>query len=118
MRKCFWLFLVCFPFALRAADVDLSFFYSPPPEFKDPVSKGRMPAVITPCYQPDTIIGLGHPLLQFGYQLAKRGFVTLAIGSPGGDAWNPEKGAAQCQPLSFLAYIAANCHTALSHLKE
>jgi dienelactone hydrolase len=83
-----------------------------------PAGKARMPAVIVPFYEPETSIGLGKPLLDFGYQLAKRGFVTLSIGSPGGDAWKPDKGAAQCQPLSFLAYIAANCHTALSQLKE
>src|SRR5437867_616983 len=83
-------------------------------------SAGRkpMPAVIVPFYEAETSIGLGKPMLDFGYQLAKRGFVTLSIGSPGGDAWKPDKGAAQCQPLSFLAYIAANCHTALSRLKE
>jgi dienelactone hydrolase len=81
-----------------------------------PNVKKAMPAVIIPFYEPETSIGMGKPLLDFGYQLAKRGFVTLSIGSPGGDAWKPSK--AQCQPLSFLAYIAANCHTALAHLKE
>jgi len=76
----------------------------------------RFPAVLIPFYEPETSIGLGKPILDFGYQLTKRGFITLSIGSPGGDAWKPERGGAMCQPLSFLAYIAANCHTALVHL--
>jgi hypothetical protein len=78
----------------------------------------RMPAVIIPFYEPETSIGAGKPLLDFGYQLARRGFVTLSIGSPGGDAWNPETGAARCQPLLFLAAVAANCHTALAQMKN
>lgn len=44
--------------------------------------------------------------------------MTLSIGTPGGDAWKPELGAAVCQPLSFHAYVAANCWQALSHLPE
>jgi hypothetical protein len=40
--------------------------------------------------------------------------VTLSIGSPGGDAREPALGGATCQPLSYLAFIAANCHTVLA----
>ena len=76
----------------------------------------RLPGVFIPFYEPETSIGRGKPFLDFGYQLSKRGFVTLSIGSPGGDAWKPDRSGATCQPLSFLAYIAANCHTALSKL--
>ena len=79
-------------------------------------AKTRFPAIVVPFYEPETSIGFGKPLLDFGYQLTKRGFVTLSIGSPGGDAWRPDRGGAICQPLSFLAYVAANCHTALVHL--
>jgi len=43
---------------------------------------------------------LAKELRDFAYQLAKRGFVTLAIGSPGGDARQPVTGEARCQPLS------------------
>ena len=39
----------------------------------------------------------------------------MACGSPG-PAREPETGAAQCQPLSFLGYIAANCYNALATL--
>ena len=83
-----------------------------------PAGKGPLPAVLVPFYEPETSIGLKKPLLDFGYQLAKRGFVTLSIGSPGGDARKPETGEAQCQPLSFLAYVAANCLNALAGLPE
>lgn len=44
--------------------------------------------------------------------------MTLSIGSPGGDARKPEIGGAQCQPLAYLGYVAANCHTALANLKQ
>ncbi len=84
-----------------------------------PKGSGPFPAVLVPYYDPETSIGLGKtPLRDFAYQLAKRGFVTLAIGSPGGDAWHPDTGTAQCQPLSFLAYVAANCCNALATRRD
>ena len=54
----------------------------------------------------------------FALQLARRGFVTLSIGTPGDDAYTPASYGAKCQPLSLLAYIAANCHTALAQRPE
>lgn len=84
-----------------------------------PEGKGPFPAVFVPYYEPETSIGQSkQELRDFGYQLAKRGFVTLSIGSPGGDARKPETGQAICQPLSFLAYVAANCGNALANLPE
>src|SRR5205807_7239737 len=44
--------------------------------------------------------------------------VSISIGTPGGNAWKPETGTAQCQPLSFHAYVAANCWQALASLPE
>ena len=85
-----------------------------------PEGKGPFPAVFVPYYEPDTSVGTGdHPLRDFAYKLAKRGFVTLAIGSPGGDARKPvlASGAA-CQPLSYLGYISANAWNALASLPE
>jgi dienelactone hydrolase len=77
------------------------------------------PAALVVYYEPETSVGLSTNLLRdFGYQLARRGFVTLNIGTPGGDAWKPETGAARCQPLSFYAYVAANCWLALANLPE
>ena len=85
-----------------------------------PEGKGPFGAVFVPYYEPETSIGTGtHPLRDFAYQLARRGFVTLAIGSPGGDARKPVLAAgAQCQPLSYLGYICANAWNALAALPE
>lgn len=85
-----------------------------------PEGKGPFPAVFVPFYEPETSAGLaGKPLRDFAYQLTKRGFVSLSIGSPGGDARLPvlSKGA-QCQPLSYLGYISANAWNALASLPE
>ena len=77
------------------------------------------PAVLVPFYEPETSVGLNASKNRdFALQLTRRGFVSLAIGSPGGDARQPNTGDATCQPLSFLAYIAANAHTALAQLPE
>lgn len=54
----------------------------------------------------------------FALQLSRRGFVTLSIGTPGDDAYQPELSGAKCQPLSYHAYIAANCHTILAQRPE
>lgn len=81
-----------------------------------PDGDGPFPAVFVPFYDPETSIGLSDkPLRDFARQLTRRGFVTLSIGSPGGDARKPvlTRGA-QCQPLSYLAYVAANAWTALA----
>lgn len=83
-----------------------------------PDGTGPFPAVIIPFYEAKTSIGRGAALLDFGYQLTKRGFVTLSIGSPGGSARDPATGVARCQPLSFLAYVASNCRNALAGLPE
>ncbi len=84
-----------------------------------PAARGPFPAVLVPFYEPETSIGVGPAKLRdFALQLARRGFVTLSIGSPGGDARRPEPGEASWQPLSFLAYVAANCHTALAQRPE
>jgi hypothetical protein len=84
-----------------------------------PEGAGPFPAVLVPFYEPETSAGLkDSPFLDFGLQLARRGFVTLSIGSPSGDARKPLAGVAPCQPLSFLAYVAANCWTALAALPQ
>lgn len=84
-----------------------------------PNGKGPFPAVVVPFYEPETSVGLGKANQRdFARLLTRRGFVTLSIGSPGGDARAPELAGAKCQPLSFLGYIAANCRIALSRLPE
>src|ERR1051326_3361616 len=82
-----------------------------------PEGPGPFPAVFVPYYEPETSVGLStNKLRDFGCQLARRGFVTLSIGSPGGDARKPVTGESLWQPLSYLAYIAANCCNALASL--
>jgi hypothetical protein len=82
-----------------------------------PEGQGPFPAVLVVYYEPETSAALNpkEPLRDFGLQLARRGFVTLSIGTPGGDARKPEVGKARCQPLSFHAYVAANCWQALAN---
>jgi dienelactone hydrolase len=87
-----------------------------------PDGKGPFPAVLVVYYEPETsagrVPGEKGAFRDYGLQLARRGFVTLSIGSPGGNAWKPEIGKAACQPLSFHAYVAANAWTALAALPQ
>ncbi len=85
-----------------------------------PRGQGPFPAVFVPFYDPETSVGLGKsPLRDFAWQLAQRGFVALAIGSPGGDARKPLLSQqAKCQPLSYLGYIAANAWNAIAAMPE
>lgn len=80
-----------------------------------PEGGGKKPAVITVFYEPETAIGEGgKPFRDFAYQLTKRGFVTLSLGTTKATAaktyglyW-PDLNHATVQPLSMLAYAAAN----------
>jgi hypothetical protein len=82
-----------------------------------PEGAGPFPAIVVPFYEPETSTGQNKkPLVDFGYQLARRGFVTLSIGSPGGDARKPDGNGKKLQPLSFLGYVGANCYNALAAL--
>lgn len=91
-----------------------------------PDGKMLSPAVLVVYYDAGTGIGLGKELRDFGYQLAKRGFVALSVGTPEFCSLQPPykplygsgRGEAPLQPLSALAYVAANCHTALANLPE
>lgn len=84
-----------------------------------PDGPGPFPAVLVVYYEPETSIGLGNqPFRDYALQLTRRGFVTLSIGTPGGNAWKPDTGTALCQPLSFHAYVAANCWHALANRTE
>ncbi|HMJ88969.1 MAG TPA: acetylxylan esterase [Candidatus Acidoferrum sp.] len=83
-----------------------------------PQGKGPFPAVLVVFYEPETSVGLktNSTHRDFALQLARRGFVTLSIGTPGGNAWKPDIGEALCQPLSFHAYVAANAWNALAKM--
>lgn len=92
-----------------------------------PDGGGKKPAIVTVYYEPETAAGLGRPDLtdrDFAYQLTKRGFVTLSIGtSQASEAktyslFYPNLGNAQVQPLSMLAYAASNAWQVLSEMPE
>jgi hypothetical protein len=93
-----------------------------------PKGAGPFPAVFVPFYEPLTSIGRvekSRGTHDYGLQLVRRGFVTLSIGTPG---WELQKGEKvrellnelgiefRAQPLTILAYVAANCHTAMSQM--
>jgi dienelactone hydrolase len=92
--------------------------------------EGPFPAVLVPFYEPLTSIGQGQRgkgTHDYGLQLVRRGFVTLSIGTPGSvekiglDTRELliEAGVEQRrQPLTLLAYVSANCHTALANMPE
>lgn len=93
-----------------------------------PDGAGPFPAVLVPFYEPLTSIGRGakgQGTHDYGLQLARRGFVTLSIGTPGKPGTLAEEtrellqraGVEQRrQPLALLAEAAANCHTLLAQL--
>lgn len=93
-----------------------------------PDGTGPFPAVFVPFYEARSSVGLGkmgQGQFDFALQLVRRGFVTLAIATPG-SVEHPELAddtrkllvlagdEFQRQPLSYLAYVSANCHTALA----
>lgn len=86
-----------------------------------PDGQGPFAAVVVTWYNAEDSAGLGEKArdrVDFGYQLAKRGFVTLCVGSlsPGGA--RAAGGEGGMQPLTFLAYGAANCCNALAALPQ
>jgi len=92
-----------------------------------PAGPGPFPAVIDVFYYPEDGAGLKADRRRqndFGYQMVKRGFVALCIGQnptaprPNADLYYPTWDKAQLQPLSYLAYVAANGHTVLSQRKD
>jgi hypothetical protein len=88
-----------------------------------PDGEGVKPAVITVYYEPETAIGLGKPYRDFAYQLTKRGFVTLSLGTKEATAnktyslYYPSIENAQVQPLWMLGYAAANAWNALAKVE-
>jgi hypothetical protein len=82
-----------------------------------PPGDGPRPAVLVVYYDAETGVGLNpkSKLRDFGYQLTRRGFVSLSIGWPGNYT---QQESPSRQPLSSLAYIAANCYNALANLPE
>jgi dienelactone hydrolase len=94
-----------------------------------PDAKGKKPAVITVFYEPETAAGLGTSertknKADFAYQLAKRGFVTLSLGTTEAteaktySLYYPGIENAKVQPLSMLGYAAANAWYVLSKVQD
>jgi dienelactone hydrolase len=89
-----------------------------------PDGDGPFPAVLVVYYDAETGAGLGKELRDFGYQLAICGFVALSIGTPEFCSLKPpykplckqSEEEPPLQPLSALAYVAANCHNALANM--
>jgi hypothetical protein len=92
-----------------------------------PDGKGPFPAVVVVYYDAQTGVGLGTKGRDYGWHLANRGFIVLSIGKPnatvnlddtskikGGPYLGPEGKAVRVQPLSALAYLAANAHAFLA----
>ncbi len=89
-----------------------------------PEGSEKKPAVLNVYYEPETAIGLGKPNLDFAIQLSKRGFVTLSVGTSEAtraeifSLYYPDIDNAEVQPLSMLAYAAANSWFVLANLAE
>jgi dienelactone hydrolase len=91
-----------------------------------PDGNGPFPSVVVVYYDAETAVGLGKEYRDFAYQLAKRGFVALSIGTPEfcnlKAPYRPKldkpTDKVPLQPLSALAYVAANCYNALANLPQ
>jgi len=80
-----------------------------------PDGQGPFPAVVVTWYNSEDSAGLvekARNRVDFGYQLAKRGFVALCIGGVS------QEGKGGVQPLSYMAYAAANCCNALAAMPD
>ena len=90
-----------------------------------PNGKGKRPAVVTVYYEPESAVGLkDNPFRDYAMQLARRGFVTLSIGSTETTnnrtyaTYYPSIENATVQPLSMLGCAAANAWHVLAQRPE
>jgi dienelactone hydrolase len=92
-----------------------------------PDGKGPFPAVVVVYYDAQTGVGLGTKNRDYGWHLAKRGFIVLSLGRPsagvnlddpgkakGTSYLGPAGKAVRVEPLSALACLAANAHALLA----
>lgn len=96
--------------------------FSEPHYLLMPSGAGPFPAVVVTWYNAEDSAGLKAKVLgqlDFGAQLARRGFVVLCLGGTLNinDVRAPQM-FADVQPLSLLAYTAANACNLLTHLPE
>lgn len=84
----------------------------------------KAPAVLCVYYEPETGIGLGMGYRDYALQLARRGFVTLSLGTTEASVartyaiYYPGLEHATVQPLSMLGYAAANAWHVLAQRPE
>jgi hypothetical protein len=89
-----------------------------------PEGQGPRPAVLSVYFEPETAVALKGEQRDFAWQLAKRGFVTLSIGTTEASEANtyalyhPSIENATVQPLSMLGYAAANAWYVLASRPE
>ncbi|MEX0882515.1 MAG: hypothetical protein WDZ72_03485, partial [Cyclobacteriaceae bacterium] len=89
-----------------------------------PYHAKNAPAVVTVYYEPETAIGKGREQRDFALQLANRGFVTLSLGTTETtenetySIYYPHIDSASVEPLSMLAYAAANAWYLLAEMPE
>jgi hypothetical protein len=92
-----------------------------------PKGSGPFAAVVDVFYYPEDGAGLKADRRRqndFGYQAVKRGLVALCVGQnptaplPNADLYYPRWDKAELQPLSYLAYVAANARTVLSQRRD
>ena len=90
-----------------------------------PNGKGKRPAVVTVYYEPESAVGLkDNPFRDYAMQLARRGFVTLSIGSTETTnnrtyaTYYPSIENVTVQPLSMLGCAAANAWHVLAQRPE
>lgn len=90
-----------------------------------PEGEGQRPAVLTVYYEPETAAGLNDKKYRdFALQLARRGFVTLSIGTTESSndktysLYYPDIDHSTLQPLSALACAAANAWYVLASRPE
>jgi hypothetical protein len=85
-----------------------------------PEGTGPFPAVLVTWYNAASSAGLGgRPGNNaFGCDLARRGFVTLCVGDTGNFTNRKQEYDGAVQPISYLAYCAANCANLLASLPQ
>ena len=90
-----------------------------------PEGKGKRPALVTVYYEPESAAGLkDNPFRDYAIQLARRGFVTLSIGSTETTknrtyaTYYPAIEKATVQPLSMLGCAAVNAWHVLAQRPE
>ena len=86
-----------------------------------PDGEGPFPAVLVTWYNSADAAGLtekARGTRDFGSQLAERGYVTLCLGSTNGEDVRKPTLYESIQPLTYLAYTAANACNLLATLPE